>query len=145
MQSPRGDGNNISSHYHNVISYNLRNAVPERGRKLFCLKVRYCGRVITFEKCSPREGTETKIMRSECRDADFKFEKCSPREGTETSFFPFFQTHLMKLFEKCSPREGTETASQTPHNQNIPFEKCSPREGTETISFFTSGGYRFLI
>ena len=59
MQSPWGDGN-IVPYTPKTFGWNLRNAVPVRGRKPVMKKR---GRnYIQFEKCSPREGTETLLI-----------------------------------------------------------------------------------
>ena len=106
MQSPWGDGNSCKR-LDKCLAIYLRNAVPVRGRK----------RVV---------GCDLQWWR-------IVFEKCSPREGTETSAGPLL-TVLRLLFEKCSPREGTETPSQGLFERGyVVFEKCSPREGTETV------------
>ena len=86
----------------------LRNAVPVRGRKQLA---RFIDNPLStvFEKCSPREGTETcGKLETVYNDKPEIFEKCSPREGTETRLRCFSHSPR-RLFEKCSPREGTET------------------------------------
>ena len=114
MQSPWGDGNVKSVHSWKLEQHNLRNAVPVRGRKP--KRKSRKRRRMQFEKCSPREGTETIVDENLISSSVKKFEKCSPREGTETYSFSYF-LNLFFLFEKCSPREGTETVS-TFHRQS---------------------------
>ena len=154
MQSPQGDGN--TNMFHRTVKYmnNLRNAVPARGRKRW-VPWRKEQRSLSFEKCSPRKGTETcrdhllsgwvlhylrnavpargrKLLLKFYKNCVTIFEKCSPRKGTETRI-RYLHTAHRKLFEKCSPRKGTETRIKYLHTAHRKlFEKCSPRKGTET-------------
>ena len=153
MYSPRGDGNK----YHALAcatrrSY-LRNVFPARGRKRSSAIGRM--KLFQFEKCIPREGTETsnnqsyKLQRwyiwemySPWGDGNsfwfslnvafiFYLRNVFPREGTETRRLWALPARS-KQFEKCIPREGTETDGGLLGLclGNL-FEKCIPREGTE--------------
>ena len=100
MQSPWGDGNYSSSFSIINITNHLRNAVPVRGRKQgICFSV---SSESLFEKCSPREGTETFLTTNDTF-WHLPFEKCSPREGTETFWLTYFSTGLILIWEMQSP------------------------------------------
>ena len=90
------------------LSVNLRNAVPVRGRKQIEQSVMYIWQFQVFEKCSPREGTETLISGF----IDIKYfsylRNAVPVRGRKPISYTL-QELLQKIFEKCSPREGTET------------------------------------
>ena len=106
MQSPWGDGN-LLIFLHTFLSWHLRNAVPVRGRKPDSVSTLTISTVFIWEMQSPwGDGNSSYVPF--VTSTIIPFEKCSPREGTETP--PRYYRNInINPFEKCSPREGTET------------------------------------
>ena len=159
MQSPWGDGNlpHANNTSLNVIIWEMQSPWGDGNDNLY---PPWDSFQYAFEKCSPREGTETKNVSLPLKLKRL-FEKCSPREGTETNCQIYMTDCSISYLRNAVPVRGRKLqlipcpcgTPYAPYLRNavpvrgrkpflcnmqkkiyaILFEKCSPREGAETI------------